>query len=141
MQKYLGTRITVFLALAFILAHGRADADQKTITGTVKISPALAAKVGTGGSLFIFARPFGQTSGPPAAVQKVDSPKFPQTFALGPEQAMMPGSEFKGPFQLTARYSPTGNAMQKAGSLEGLSGKKAVAAGAKGVNILIDTER
>jgi cytochrome c-type biogenesis protein CcmH len=144
MRNYFGFSFGFQLSALFLLAifaHQPIFADQKTIEGTVKISPKLAAKA-TGGSLFVFARPLGQPAGPPAAVLKVDSPKFPQAFSLGEAQAMIPGTEFKGPYRLTARFSPTGDAMQKTGAFEGQTDeKKGLSPGAKGIEILIDKER
>ncbi len=139
MQNFL-TRF-LGLSLLAILAQGSALADQKTIEGTVKVAPALSAKI-TKGTLFVFARPAGEAAGPPAAVLKLDSPKFPQSFSLSAANAMIPGTEFKGPFRLTARFSPLGDAMQKDGAFEGKTDeKKPVSPGAKGIEILIDTPR
>lgn len=130
------------LIFSTILAQSGAHADQKTIEGTVKISPALAAKIGKTGTLFIFARLAGEAAGPPAAVARVVSPKFPYSFSLGAAQAMIPGTEFKGPFRLTARFSPGGDAMQKEGTFEGRTDeKKPLSPGAKGVEMVIDTAR
>jgi hypothetical protein len=130
------------VVLGAILPQGGAYADQKTIEGTVKVAPALAGKLGPIGTLFVFARPIGQAAGPPSAVLRVNSPKFPHAFRLGAEQAMIPGTEFKGPFRLTARFSPQGDAMQKEGAFEGKTDeKKPLSPGAKNVEILIDTPR
>ena len=128
------------LLFTVILAHSGAHADQKTIEGTVKLNPAVAAKIGKTGTLFIFARLAGEVAGPPAAVVRVVSPKFPHAFSLGAAQAMIPGTAFTGPFRLTARFSPRGDAMQKEGAFEGRTDeKKPLSPGAKGVEILIDT--
>ncbi len=51
----------------------------------------------------------------PAAVLRVPEPKLPYKFALSSKNAMVPGTPFKGPFKITARYSPTGDAMDKSG--------------------------
>lgn len=128
--------------LTAILAQPEALADQKTIQGKVKVAPALASKLGSTGTLFVFARQAGEVAGPPAAVARIDSPKFPQAFSLSAAQAMIPGTEFKGPFRLTARFSPKGDAMQKEGAFEGKTDeKKPLSPGDKGVEIVIDTAR
>ncbi|MGE0633947.1 MAG: hypothetical protein AB7O96_16150, partial [Pseudobdellovibrionaceae bacterium] len=38
---------------------------------------------------------------------------------LGPEDAMIPGSEFKGKIKVTARLTATPNALDKKGAIEG----------------------
>lgn len=141
MQKLISVLSLTIVCLTAILAQPEARADEKTITGTVKVAPALKAKTQTG-TLFVFARAAGEQAGPPAAVARIDSPKFPVAFSLGAAQAMMPGTEFKGPYRLTARFSPQGDPMQKAGAFEGKTDeKKPLAPGAKSVEIIIDTAR
>lgn len=141
MQKLISV-LSVLICLTAILAQPEARADEKTISGTVKVAPKLAGKVGKTGTLFVFARLAGEQAGPPSAVARIDSPKFPVAFSLGAAQAMIPGTEFKGTFRLTARYSPQGDAMQKEGAFEGKTeAKKPLSPGAKGVEIIIDTPR
>ncbi len=142
MQKLISVLSVSIFCLTAILAQPEARADEKTITGTVKVAPKLAGKVGKTGTLFVFARAAGEQAGPPAAVLRVDSPAFPHAFSLSAAQAMIPGTEFKGPYRLTARFSPRGDAMQKEGAFEGKTDeKKPLSAGAKGVEITIDTAR
>ncbi len=125
--------LAAFFAFAFntlALADGA-----KEISGTVTISKAAEAKLTADGTLFIFAKAAGAAGGPPAAVLRIAQPKFPVTFSLSEKNAMMPGSPFTGPFAVVARYSPTGDAMDKSGP-QGTDAKHAsVKPGAKDLKI------
>ena len=68
------------------------------------------------GVLFIFAKRFGGKMPMPLAVKKIVSPKFPVKFELSQNDAMMKQIPFKGPFTVTARLSPSGDAMDKSGT-------------------------
>ena len=132
------TRLRIlFLLVAVILTQTTVGADEKTIQGSVKPEGKLAKSLPEGGTLFVFARDASVEAGPPVAVLKIDNPKFPQKYALGPGNVMIPGTEFKGPFRVTARYSPSGDAMQKKGAFQGET-KSPVKAGAKNADILLD---
>jgi len=87
----------------------------------------------------VFARKTGQSKGPPSAVLRIAQPRFPLKFTLGPGNAMIPNTPFTGPFTITAKFSPTGNALQKEGTLIGTT-KKTIQPGAKDVSIVIDKE-
>jgi hypothetical protein len=67
------------------------------------------------GTLFIFAKKFGGKMPMPLAVKKIENPVFPIKFSLSEEDAMMKQIPFKGPFEVTARISPSGSAMDKSG--------------------------
>lgn len=123
--------------VAVILTQTAAGADEKTIHGSVKPEGKIAKALPEGGTLFVFARDASAEAGPPVAVVRIDNPRFPQKYSLGPENVMMPGSDFKGPFKVTARYSPSGDAMQKKGAFQGES-KSPVKAGAKNADIVLD---
>ena len=84
-----------------------------------------------GGTLFVFAKKEGVPM--PAAVLRIGEPKFPLKFSIGSKNAMTPGTPFDGPFIITSRYSPSGDAMDKTGP-EGTT-VKPVAIGAKNVKI------
>ena len=88
------------------------------ISGEITLAKGIALK--PGGVLFVFARK--GTEGMPAAVLRLQDPKFPLKFSLSEENAMAPGTPFDGPFLVTARYSPTGDAMDKSGP-QGASAK------------------
>ena len=84
-----------------------------------------------GGILFVIAKEAGKPM--PVAVLRVPQPKFPLKFTLSAANAMVAGTPFNGPFLITARYSPTGDAMDKSGP-EG-SEAKPVAVGRTDVKI------
>ncbi len=99
-----------------------------SLSGTVSIKGA-APK----GTLFIFAKKFGSKMPMPLAVKKIDAPKFPVNFVLDETNKMMPNLPFKGPFQITARISPSGNAMDKSG-VE-VSTEKPISLGEKSIKL------
>jgi len=104
-------------------------AGSNEISGEVALSSGTALK--TGGILFVIAKNPGSPM--PVAVLRVPNPKFPFKFTLRAENAMVPGTPFTGPFLINARYSPTGNAMDKSGP-EGVE-PKPVAVGRTDVKI------
>ena len=69
----------------------------------------------------------------PAAVLRIAEPKLPYKFAISEKNAMAPGTPFDGPFTITARFSPNGDALDKSGPEGSLS--KPVAVGTKNVKI------
>ncbi len=83
------------------------------ITGQVALAAELAGSDPGPGVLFIIARPGGARGGPPLAVQRIDSPRFPQSFSIGPDQVMIPSMRFAAPIDLTARLDRDGNAMTR----------------------------
>jgi hypothetical protein len=99
------------------------------VTGEVTLAKGLALK--PGGVLFIFAKKAGNPM--PAAVLRIPEPKLPYKFILSEKNAMAPGTPFDGPFTITARHSPTGDAMDKSGPEGGTL--KPVSVGAKNVKI------
>ncbi len=83
----------------------------ESISGEVTLAKGVTLP--TGGVLYIFAKKEGVAM--PAAVVRVPSPKLPLKFTIGAQNAMTQGTPFDGPFVLTARYSPSGDAMDKSG--------------------------
>jgi hypothetical protein len=73
------------------------------------------------------------------AVRRDEQVRFPYAFEISATDAMVEGTPFTGPFDLTARLSRTGDAVAATGDLEGIA--HGVAAGAKGVSITLDTVR
>lgn len=96
-----------------------------------EVTAAKGVDVKPGGVLFIFARK-GEV-GMPAAVLRLTDAKFPLKFSLSEKNAMTPGTKFDGPFLITARYSLSGDAMDKSGP-QGISAKP-VPVGTTGVKI------
>jgi len=144
------------MTLVLSLAACRKDADQSqqqgasgqgnapgpvsgpTISGTVTVSPALAAKIKSDAVLFIIAHPSGQ-HGPPAAVKRITPIKLPVAFTLTENDVMLKGMPFAGKMDLTARIANDGGAMRAPGDLEGTS-QGAVAVGEAGVTISVDKQ-
>lgn len=120
------------------LPEGKQAVQKAQITGKVTISPALAAKVAPGDTLFIFAK---AVSGPPMplAIVKAKAGELPLEFRLDESQAMMPNMSLANFDQVIvgARISKSGDAMAASGDLEGQT--KAVKVGSSGLNIQIDT--
>jgi cytochrome c-type biogenesis protein CcmH len=111
----------------------------KGVSGTVRLSPKLAAKVSPDDTVFIFARAAG---GPPMplAVLRKKVRDLPAAFSLDDGMAMTPARKLSAHPRVVvgARISKSGNAMPQPGDLQGLSAE--VANTARGVTVSIDTE-
>jgi hypothetical protein len=116
---------SLLLALLLSIAH----AAPGEISGVVSAASGVALK--PGGVLFVIAKEAGKPM--PVAVLRIPDPKLPYSFTLSAKNAMVAGTPFTGPFLITARYSPTGDAMDKSGP-EGSAGAP-VAAGKSDVKI------
>ena len=77
-------------------------------TGEVRLAPGVT---GTG-TLFIYVRAEGVTSGPPLRVKKLPA-EFPVKFVIHASDSPMGGNLPAGPVQLSARLDGDGNAMTK----------------------------
>jgi hypothetical protein len=108
------------------------------IRGRIEVAPDLAASAAGGSILFLIARSGPATGGPPLAVQRYQSPRFPLEFEIGPDQVMIPSMRFEGEISLTARLDSDGNAMTRLpGDLQGaLAGP--VSPGTEGVVLKLD---
>ncbi len=100
--------LKTLFALLFV---AQVHATPSEISGEVTLAKGVALK--PGGVLFVIAKNPGVAM--PAAVLRIPEPKFPYKFAIGAKNAMAPGTPFDGPFNISARYSPTGDAMDKSG--------------------------
>jgi hypothetical protein len=108
-------RNIIILAIAAFSLHISA-AGLKQVRGTVSL--AKGVKITSGGTLFIFAKNAGTAAGngaPPVAVLRIQEPKFPMNFTLTEQNTMIPGGAFDGPFSVYARYSNSGDALDKSG--------------------------
>ena len=109
----------------------------KGLTGTVSLSPKLAAKVSPADAVFIFAR---AAEGPPMplAVLRKQARDLPVTFSLDDSMAMAPALKLSGFARVIvgARISKSGNATPQPGDLQGFS--SVLANDSKGVTIVID---
>ena len=106
------------------------------IRGTVRIAAELASQVPQGSVLFVIAR--RGESGPPLAVKRIESPRFPLDFELGPADRMIQSMAFTGPLSVSVRVDADGNAMSRSpGDLFGAAAAP-VDPGATQVDLLID---
>lgn len=107
------------------------------VSGQVKVAPALAAKVASGDTLFIFAR---AEKGPrmPLAILSLKAGELPARFSLDDSNAMAPGMNLSAFPSVTvvARISKSGNASAQSGDLEGSVGP--VKPGTQNLQINID---
>jgi hypothetical protein len=119
-----------------LAAEAAAGGDGPAIRGTIAVAEELAGRVREGGVLFLIAR--RAAAGPPLAVQRIASPRFPLEFSIGPADRMLPSVSFAGELQLSARLDGDGDALSReAGDLEGRAAR-AVAPGATGIVIVLD---
>ena len=86
---------------------------------SVALSPAIAARVPPGATLFVIAR--RGTGGPPLAVQRRPVGNWPATFSLSDADAMLPGVKLAdgGALTLIARISKSGQPIAASGDLFG----------------------
>jgi len=106
------------------------------IRGTLRIASELQAAQPAGAVLFLIAR--SEAAGPPLAVKRIEAPRFPLDFELGPDDRMLKSMPFAGPLRLTARLDADGNATSRTpGDLQGVV-KTAVLPGASGVELVLD---
>jgi len=134
-----------FLMVAILSSQAHAFTDPK-VGGLITMKKGFENKMTKSGVLFIFAKQAGPDSGPndrtpPVAVIKIENPKFPQAFVLTQKNVMIPGASFKGPLHVIARYSPSGDALNKSGALEGIDPKNpSTDLGNKNLNIELNVE-
>lgn len=106
------------------------------VSGVVSIDPQLAATVKPGDTLFVFAR---AVNGPkmPVAMFRAKVGELPLRFTLDDSMSMAPQFKLSGAGQVVvgARVSRSGDALPRAGDLEGLS--EAVSPGADNLKIVI----
>jgi cytochrome c-type biogenesis protein CcmH len=118
-------------------AAAPAAANGGQVSGQVNVTPALAAKVSSGDTLFIFAR---AEKGPrmPLAILSLKAGELPARFSLDDSNAMAPGMNLSAfpSVMVVARISKSGNASAQSGDLEGSVGP--VKPGTQNLQISID---
>lgn len=136
-------RLLVLLFLTLSLnAFGFID---PKVGGTIHLAKGLEKNLTATGVLYIFAKKAGPDSNPgdrtpPIAVVRVDNPKFPQAFVISEKNLMVAGTSLKGPLHVIARYSLTGDALDKKGAIEGFDPKfPSTEVGNKNLNIELKT--
>jgi cytochrome c-type biogenesis protein CcmH len=109
----------------------------KQVSGTVSLSPELAAKANPADVVFIFARP-GDGSRMPIAIVRAQVKDLPLTFTLDDARSMSPQARIStfDEVIVAARVSRSGSATASSGDLEGLT--KPVKVGASGLAVTID---
>ena len=109
----------------------------RSVSGTVTLSPALAAKVKPDDSVFVFARPV-DGSRMPVAVVRARVSELPLQFTLDDSRAMAPTAKISALSEVivNARVSRSGNAIPSSGDLEGATEK--VKVGTQGMSLIID---
>jgi hypothetical protein len=94
------------------------DSPALSLTGLVKMSPALKDPWPKGAHVFVIAR--GEGGGPPYAVRRYDNVKAPFAFALGPDNLMIAGMPAPARLVVTVRVDQDGDALtRQLGDLEG----------------------
>jgi hypothetical protein len=109
-------------------------ADTGSVAGTVSVSPSVKART-EGGVLFVIARSSADKQ--IVAVRREDGVTFPFTFKISGADAMIAGTPFAGPLDITARLSRSGDAVAAKGDVEGVA--RGVAVGAGDVQVTLDT--
>lgn len=102
-------RLTLLTLALLTTAPTFAATDE--ISGEVTVAKGVT--IPPGGALFVMAKEPGKPM--PVAVVRIVEPKFPFKFSLSSKNAMVAGTAFKGTYLVTARFSPTGDAMDKSG--------------------------
>jgi hypothetical protein len=106
-----------------------------SVSGTIRVDPALVDKLPKTATLFLIARSEGARRGIPLAVKKVMAEEFPYSFTLGQSDVMLPGAGFEGPITLFARVDQDGDAAPTPGDIDG---KISATAGDKNIELVLD---
>lgn len=108
---------------------------KRRVAGTIELDAAQAARVQSGATLFLVARPAGVTAGPPVGVRRLVVASFPMAFELSDGDSMT-GAPLPDSLRIEARVDSDGDAATKdpsdpKGTLEG------VALGSGGLKLLL----
>src|SRR5882672_11028540 len=111
-----------------------ARADSGSVAGTIAVAPALQSRA-AGGVLFVIARSAADRR--ILAVRREDNVTFPFKFQISGRDAMIAGTTFAGPLDVTARLSKSGDAVAAKGDIEGTA--HGLRVGAEDVKVTLDT--
>jgi cytochrome c-type biogenesis protein CcmH len=116
-----------------------AVAKAKSVSGTVKLAPALAARAAPEDTVFVLARP-AQGGRMPLAAVRAKVKDLPLVFSFNDSMAMNPSAKLSdfAEVVVAARVSKSGNVVPQRGDLEGVS--KPLRPGASGVVVQIANE-
>ena len=116
-----------------------ARAKAASVSGTVKLLPALAARAAPEDTVFVLARP-AQGSRMPLAALRVKVKDLPLTFSFDDSMAMNPSAKLSdfAEVVVAARVSKSGNVVPQRGDLEGVS--QPARLGASGIKVEIANE-
>ena len=101
-----------FASNTFVLQPASEKTD--AISGVVTMSKEIEKTIKSPGVLFIIVKKPGGPKGPPIATMKIDNPKNPQPFKITSANTML-GGKLEGSLTVVARYSPSGDPMDKSG--------------------------
>jgi cytochrome c-type biogenesis protein CcmH len=120
-------------------APPKASVNGTTLSGTIKLAPALAARAAPDDTVFVLARPAKGARMPLAAV-RVKVKDLPMKFSFDDSMAMSPMAKLSdfSEVVVAARVSKSGNVMPQPGDLEGVS--KPVRPGTAGMSVEIAQE-
>lgn len=110
--------------------------DTGSVAGTIAVAPSLRSRA-SGGVLFVIARSAADRR--ILAVRREDNVTFPFQFRISGRDAMIAGTTFAGPLDVTARLSKSGDAVAATGDLEGTA--RGIAVGAEDVQVTLDSVR
>jgi len=113
---------------------GAAASDTASIAGTITVAPSLQSRA-AGGVLFVIARSAADHR--ILAVRREDNVTFPFKFRISGQDAMIAGTAFAGPLDVTARLSKSGDAVAAKGDIEGTA--RALRVGAGDAKVTLDT--
>ena len=111
-----------------------AAASDASIAGTITVSPNLQSRA-AGGVLFVIARSAADHR--ILAVRREDNVTFPFKFRISGQDAMIAGTAFAGPLDVTARLSKSGDAAAAKGDIEGTA--RGLRVGAEDAKVMLDT--
>jgi cytochrome c-type biogenesis protein CcmH len=108
-----------------------------SVAGTVVIAAELAGRLAPTDTLFIIGR--SSATRQILAVKREQGVRFPYSFEISGANAMVEGTPFEGPLDITARISKTGDAMPARGDIEGT--ERGVAVGSRNLTVTLDAVR